>query len=199
MSNLGPEGARSERFEGIYESNYDRILGYALRRANRDEAADVVAETFLTAWRRLEDVPDGPGALLWLYGTARRVLANQERGNRRRERLSERVRAELIPEIEPASAAQGANVAAAAFAKLGAGERELLALVAWEELDAGELAQLYGCSRNAVRIRLHRARRSFARELARLGVSAKQNAAAGHVTPTSPHGVGELVERETPL
>jgi RNA polymerase sigma-70 factor, ECF subfamily len=189
MSTLGPDDARRDRFEAIYESHYHRILGYALRRTNRDEAADVVAETFLTAWRRLEDVPDGRAALLWLYGTARRVLANQERARHRRERLSKRVRAELIPEVESVTLEPGANLAAAALTRLRADERELLMLVAWEQLDAGEIAQVYACSRNAVRIRLHRARRSFTRELARLGVSAKQSAAA----------VCALVEKEEPL
>ena len=91
------------------------------------------------------------------------------------------------------------NLAAVAFAKLRVDERELLALVAWEELDVGEIAQVYTCSRNAARIRLHRARRRFARELARLGVSPKQNTAAGHVTPASRQGVGALVEKEEPL
>jgi RNA polymerase sigma factor (sigma-70 family) len=196
LSDPGTEGARRDRFETIYESNYHRILGYALRRTSRDEAVDVVAETFLVAWRRLDDVPDGEAARLWLYGTARRVLANQERAQRRRERLAGRVRAECVPGAEPAPTAAEVNWAAAAFAKLSLDERELLALVAWEGLAAGEIAQIYGCSSNAARIRIHRARRRFARELARLGVSPKQNAAAGHVTPAGRQGVGALVGKE---
>jgi len=48
--------AHRERFTAIYEANYHRILGYALRRTSRDDTADVVAETFLVAWRRLGDV-----------------------------------------------------------------------------------------------------------------------------------------------
>jgi RNA polymerase sigma-70 factor (ECF subfamily) len=199
LSDLGPEGARRDRFEAIYESNYHRILGYALRRTSRDEAVDVVAETFLVAWRRLENVPDGSAARLWLYGTARRVLANQERAQRRRERLSGRVRAELIPEVESGPAEPELNLTAIAFTKLSADERELLALVAWEELDAGQIARVYTCSRNAARIRIHRARRRFARELARLGVPLKQNAAAGHVTPATRQGIGALLEKEEQL
>jgi RNA polymerase sigma-70 factor (ECF subfamily) len=193
VSDPGRDRERRDRFEAIYESNYHRVLGYALRRTSRDEAADVVAETFLVAWRRLEDVPDGGEALLWLYGTARRVLANQERSHRRRERLSERARADLVREPEPATLGQGVNLAVVAFAKLRAEERELLALVAWEGLDAGEIAEVYGCSRNAARIRLHRARHRFARELARLGVSPKDNAAPGLVTP-EPAGAGAPVK-----
>lgn len=190
---------RRDRFRSLYEANYHRILGYALRRTNQNDATDVVAETFLVAWRRLEDVPQGETARLWLYGTARRVIANQERARRRRERLSERVRADLVPEFEPAREGPDVNVAAAAFARLRADERDLLALVGWEELDAGEIARIYGCSRNAARIRLHRARRRFARELARSGMSAKQNPGAGHVSEGSRQRVGPLVKTEDPL
>jgi DNA-directed RNA polymerase specialized sigma24 family protein len=157
------ERKRRERFTTIYESNYHRLLGYALRRTSEDVAADVVAEVFLVAWRRLEEVPREDEARLWLYGVARRVLANHERSRRRRVRLSERVSRERIVEF----AAGPPGAAAEAFARLRRDDRELLALVAWEGLDAGEIAQVYGCSRNAARIRLSRARRRFARELVR--------------------------------
>ncbi len=63
----GEPADRRRRFEAIYVVNCGPILGYALRRtANGDDAADVVAETFLTAWRRLDDVPPGDEARLWL-------------------------------------------------------------------------------------------------------------------------------------
>src|SRR5262249_40299064 len=69
--------ARRRRFEQIYAANHAAITGYVLRRTdNPDDAADVIAETFLTCWRRLGDVPDGDSTRLWLYGVARRVLAN---------------------------------------------------------------------------------------------------------------------------
>jgi RNA polymerase sigma-70 factor, ECF subfamily len=176
------EQARRDRFTAIYEEHYHRILGYALRRTSPEDAADVVAETFLVAWRRLEELPAADTVRLWLYGTARRVLANQERGRRRRERLHERVRREVERPGEPPESA-----AAAAFAALRPGEREVLALRAWEGLDPGEIAQVYGCSRNAARIRLYRARRRFARELARVGIDPRRSFPAG-----------TLVKREEP-
>jgi RNA polymerase sigma factor (sigma-70 family) len=181
MPGMAQAGAQRDRFQAIYEANYHRILGYVLRRADRDDAADAVAETFLVAWRRLDDVPEGHAARLWLYGTARRVLANQRRARRRRERLAERVRSQG-QESEPSPADTALDSAAAAFARLPPADRELLALVAWEGLDAGEIAQVFGCSRNAARIRLHRARRRFARELDRAGASVKQNLVGGHVS-----------------
>ena len=77
--------AREDRFCALYEWTRPQILAYVLRRtASRDDAADVVAETFEIAWRRLDDVPSGQAGLLWLYVTARYVLANHGRRVRRR-------------------------------------------------------------------------------------------------------------------
>src|SRR5436309_3550195 len=90
------EGDREERFRLLYAATSSAILGYVLRRAeSAEDAAEVVAEAFVTAWRRLDQVPPGPEGRLWLYGVARRVLANYHRGNRRRSRLAERLRGEV--------------------------------------------------------------------------------------------------------
>jgi RNA polymerase sigma-70 factor, ECF subfamily len=80
---------REHRFELLFRANYPAVRAYALRRSSGDSAQDVVAETFLVAWRRLDDVP--ADALPWLYGVARRVLANQRRTMRRSEALGERL------------------------------------------------------------------------------------------------------------
>jgi RNA polymerase sigma-70 factor (ECF subfamily) len=143
------------------------ILGYVLRRTdNPDDAADVIGEVFLTAWRRLEDMPPGEQARLWLYGVARRVLANHHRGVRRRSALTERLRADLAAAYRPPEFAGERAQIAAALRRLPDAERELLTLSAWEGLDNGQIAVVLGCSRNAVRIRLFRARKRFAAELA---------------------------------
>lgn len=92
---------RRRRFEALYAENSPLILAYALRRTDdHADAADVVAETFLAAWRRLDDVPDGDRARMWLYGTARRVLSNHHRGHRRARKLSERVAQDLPRVLE---------------------------------------------------------------------------------------------------
>jgi len=169
-----PQASRRARFRAVYEANYHRVLGYVLRRAaTREDAEDVVAETFLTAWRRLEEVPRGGGARPWLYGVARNALANQRRGEQRRGRLWSRLQAEPMPVKRHGMEGddQLASVAAA-FARLKGDDRELLALVAWEALDPGEIATVLGCSRNAARIRLHRARRRLGRELQRTDAGA---------------------------
>ncbi len=73
------------RFEAVYRRTYEQILGYAVRRCSSPEdAADVVAETYVIAWRRIIELPDGEAGKLWLYGVARRVLANHRRSERRR-------------------------------------------------------------------------------------------------------------------
>src|ERR1700733_4670385 len=161
----GPDGSdeRRRRFEEVYAANCGPILGYVLRRTeNPDDAADVIAETFLTAWRRLEAVPAGDEARLWLYGVARRVLANYRRGERRRAVLADRLRAELAAGYRPAQCTGELAEFAAAFRSLAEADRGGLALGGWEGLDRGQAAAVLGCSRNAVRIRLHRARRRLA-------------------------------------
>lgn len=177
-----PVSGRRERFERIYDANYERILGYALRRSYAaDDAADVVAETFLTAWRRLDDVPEGERARLWLYGTARKVLANQFRTLRRQRRLVDRLRTDLPCLVgDVTSLPEGPDVRAvgAAFARLTRSDRDLLIMVGWESLDAGEIATVVGCSRATARVRIHRARQRFEQALAEEGV--QRIRAVGH-------------------
>lgn len=151
------------RFEALYRACYQDLLGYALRRSARPEAAaDVVADTFLVAWRRINDIPLEQ-ARLWLFGVARKVMANHHRAARRGADLAARLRNELerIDEVP----AEVPDEIASAFRALSEADRELLRLVAWEGLTADELAHVLGCSANAARIRLHRARRRFAEAL----------------------------------
>jgi RNA polymerase sigma-70 factor (ECF subfamily) len=168
------------RFRRIYDENYAPLMGYALRRAAAEDAAEIVSETFLIAWRRLSEVPDGERTRLWLYGTARRVVANHVRSAGRQRRLGERLAGlpvEHVPgpgETHDESAAVGR-----AFTRLAEADRELLLLAGWEELDAGQIAEVLGTTRGAARVRLHRARARFGRELDAEGV--KRPGRAGHV------------------
>ncbi|MEV6040060.1 RNA polymerase sigma factor [Nonomuraea sp. NPDC052116] len=155
-----------QRFEELYLAHYPAIATYVRRRSGSpDDIADVIAETFTTAWRRLNDVPEGDGARLWLYGVARRTLANHFRGEERRAALAVRLREEITTWVNPVT---GAESAYEAFKRLSDDDRELLALVAWEGLGGAEIAKVLGCSRGAARLRLHRARKRLAKELTRL-------------------------------
>jgi RNA polymerase sigma-70 factor, ECF subfamily len=143
------------------EEHTPAVLAYALRRASRDDAADVVAETFLVAWRRLDDVDEGT-ALPWLYAVARNVLLSQQRATRRQQAIAERVAAGS-PDAEETPS--GSPRVLDALAALSEAEREVLMLAAWEELSSSEAAQVLGCSATAYRIRLHRARRRLRERL----------------------------------
>jgi len=184
MTALERDHERRVRFNVLYEANYERILGYALRRTQHADALDVVSETFTVAWRRLAQLPEGDEARLWLYGTARRVLANHQRSLRRRARLGGRLHDEAAS-APSASSAEPTGAVAAAFARLRPGDRELLGLVAWEGLDAREIARVLGCSHNAARIRVHRARRRFAAALDQEDDSVKHPQPTGHVSLTA--------------
>jgi RNA polymerase sigma-70 factor (ECF subfamily) len=153
--------ARRERFEAVYHDLYEPICGYVLRRLREPEdAAEVIAETFATLWRRFDACPHGAELRPWLFGVARRVLANQRRGERRRTALGERLVASFDQAaLEATRSSEDASGLARAFAGLSESDRELLALVAWEGLTNDEIAVALGTNRANVRLRLHRARK----------------------------------------
>jgi RNA polymerase sigma factor (sigma-70 family) len=152
----------------MFRENYPLVRAYALRRAAPDAAQDAVAETFLVAWRRLEDVPED--ALAWLYATARKVLANQRRSASRGAALEERIATAGSPMASPDAADHvvDAELMRLALARLSERSREALMLVAWEGLSGARAARAAGCSTAAFAVRLHRARAQLESELAAL-------------------------------
>jgi RNA polymerase sigma-70 factor (ECF subfamily) len=162
------EPTRAKRFEGLFRDNYPLVRAYALRRAAPDAVQDAVAETFLVAWRRLEDVPDDP--LPWLYGTARRVLANQRRSAARGVALEQRLSgaAGAGAPADLGDVVADAQLVRLALGRLSDRSREALMLVAWEGLDGARAARAAGCSKAAFAVRLHRARAQLAGQLASL-------------------------------
>ncbi|MEV4456231.1 RNA polymerase sigma factor [Microbispora sp. NPDC049633] len=118
------------------------------------------------------DVPAGSSARSWLYGVARRVLANGRRAETRRSALVERLGAELAQreEHDRLPDHEDLDTVRAAFRRLGPDDREVLALASWEGLASAEIAMVMGCSRGAARLRLHRARKRIANELSSAGV-----------------------------
>lgn len=169
MTDALPRDLAEQRFSHLYSAHAREILGYALRRcSDPEDAADAVAETFLAAWRRLPEVPLGDEERLWLYGTARFVLANQQRGERRRTRLAEQLRRELRRQLPSEPAEDGTGILEALSA-LGETDRELLMLVGWEELSPAQAARVLGITALAARSRLHRARRRLQARMAQGG------------------------------
>jgi RNA polymerase sigma-70 factor (ECF subfamily) len=153
------------RFRRLFVEHYPAVLSYARRRVPVDAAEDVAAETFTVAWRRLERIPEH-AARPWLYGVARNLVANVQRGERRRLRLVAKL-SSLAD--SPAPAADSAADVLAALGRLGSRDREVLTLAAWEGLSPQQMAVALGCSANAASIRLHRARRRLAKELGTAG------------------------------
>jgi RNA polymerase sigma-70 factor, ECF subfamily len=147
------------QFEESFRALAGHVYAYALRRAGPEVAQEVTAETFLIAWRRRDRLPAEP--LPWLYGIARRVLANERRSANRRTALAARVAAQPL---QPAPHERHGVIEA--LARLGERDREVLLLIAWEGLSTKEAAAAMGCSNTALAVRLHRARRRLARMLA---------------------------------
>lgn len=147
-----------ERFEALFEAHHQELLAFIRRRSTIGDAEDVVAETFVVAWRRIEEVPDP--ARGWLFAVARNILRNHERSHHRqrslRVQLTER---SLTHSPDPASAIAGRTDLARAWNRLTDVEREVIALTAWDELSQEEAATVLGCTKAAYAVRLYRARR----------------------------------------
>jgi RNA polymerase sigma factor (sigma-70 family) len=178
------------RFEELYDRYSHLILAYAARRtASYEDAADVLADTFTVVWRRINDVPAGDEARLWIYGVARRTLANHHRSRNRQRRLDERLQHEVARVLastqRPRESAEIARISAA-FNRLSPTDREVLTLIGWEGLDHGEVARVMGCSRARIRVRLHRARARLLRALGTNGADPPLTSEEGLSHPRIP-------------
>ncbi len=160
MKEAEREHERRRLFEALYKAYAADVVAYCRWRADSvSDAQDVVADVFLTAWRRLDDVPAGEAARIWLYATARRTLANQRRSTRRRAALAERI-AGATPAQWHSDDPEDHGVHEA-LGRLGALDREVLLLSEWEGLSPAQIASILRCPKVTARGRLHRARRRF--------------------------------------
>ena len=163
------DAVAAEQLEELFRRHHRAVAAYARRRVPSEAADDVVASTFLVAWRRLDEVP--ADSLPWLLAVARNVIATQQRGSRRRGALRLRMeRAGTCATARPA-AEEPAGRVAAALARLPASDREAITLIAWDGLRPAEAATVLGQSPATFRVRLHRAKRRLRRELERGGQS----------------------------
>lgn len=178
------------RFESLYREYYGHLMRYAARRADSGHEADVVAETFTIAWQHLDQLRD-ENALPWLYGIARRVLANDRRGRYRRVRLASRLSAEPAAQAGDHAGEVARRVdLLAAIETLSVRDRECLQLTEWEQLSPEDAAVVMDCSTVAYKVRLHRARRRLATALARqdsLPESSPAEVGRPHPFPSSQH------------
>ena len=179
--------ADAARFETLYARHYRTIWAFCRRRVASDAVDDAVAETFLTAWRKIDDVPDGDRAVLWLYRVAHRTVGRQWRTRDRRRRLTSRlamVRVETSQEPEDrAIDNDDLRRVLAAKNRLNRTDAEVLLLQCWEGLSRNEIADVLELDPNAVSQRLHRARRNLAKEFSRL-----ERRASDRTTPVARKG-----------
>ena len=149
----------------------DPLQRYLGRRLPADQVDDVLSDTLLVMWRRLDDIPRA-AALPWCYSVARQSLANHRRSNRRRLELTEKLRA--LPNPVQGAEPEDPELEEA-LAKLSVSDRELVHLWAWEQLEPREIAVVTGLTTNAVSLRLSRAKKKIEKEMTR-----QNPARAGH-------------------
>ena len=158
------------RFESIWEQHRLEVLAYCLRRTSAADAEDACAETFLVAWRRLDDVPPQPQTILYLYGVAGHVLSNHRRSLRRRSRLDARLsNLGVAPPVDPLHVVVRSSedkLVDGAVSRLSRLDREIVMLDAWEELSREEIAEVLGITRDGVDQRIHRSYKRLGRALA---------------------------------
>lgn len=154
--------ARRERFEAIYRENRQDVLAFLVRRcAQPADAADLLHEVFVVAWRRIKHVPDGVAARMWLFGVAHRALANHRRGVQRRNRL-----VHLLGEVvSAATTPPDYPQVHEALAELSVQDRAIVTMSAWERLTPSEIAAVIDMDPGAVRVRLYRARERLRQHL----------------------------------
>jgi RNA polymerase sigma-70 factor (ECF subfamily) len=160
------------RFVEIYRRYGKPLQAYCARRTGGSQVADAVAETFLVAWRRIDQIPDGDSTLPWLYGVAFRVLSHQWRHKARSQRLVERLRGmadfeSMAPDVVLVRNEEY-RVVLDASARLRPIDQEILRLTLWEELSHADVSVVLGIETSAVKQRAYRARRNLAAEYQRL-------------------------------
>jgi RNA polymerase sigma-70 factor (ECF subfamily) len=154
---------RRDRFEEVAPALMEPLRRFLARRTDPATADDVLSETLLVLWRRLEELPGEP--LPWAYGVARNCLANAERGARRQERVAAKIAAVDRPVESAAGPGGGDDLLGDAMGSLRPDDAELLRLWAWEQLTPSEIAAVLEITPNAASIRLHRAREKLRAEL----------------------------------
>jgi RNA polymerase sigma factor (sigma-70 family) len=152
-------------FSALFARHYPAVWRFVARRAWPDAVDDVVAETFLAAWRRYDDLPTD--ALPWLLNAAGKCLANHRRSATRAGALKERLVEQSTPiRADATTQSFERNALVQAFASLSDGERALLMLTDWDDLPVRRAARALGISPATASARIYRARRKLRAALA---------------------------------
>jgi RNA polymerase sigma factor (sigma-70 family) len=152
---------RHEKFEALYAAHVKDLLSYALRRsASTHDAVETLSEAMLVAWRRIDDVPEGIEARLWLFGVMRNVMNNSRRSSRRQKRLIEKVSSLLEADVHEETRSRDTRTSNVheALKQLRPIEAEVIRLSIWEELTSSQISTLLQIPPETVRTHLHRGR-----------------------------------------
>jgi RNA polymerase sigma-70 factor (ECF subfamily) len=161
-----------EAFSALFTRHAATIQRYVTRRLGPDVADDVVADTFLLAFRQRDSYnPARADALPWLYGIATNLIGRHRRDEVRLYRALARTGADGVtaPFTDQVDSAVTASMAsrrlAAALARLPAAYRDPLLLFVWGDLSYEETAIALGVPKGTVRSRISRARARLPRTL----------------------------------
>lgn len=182
-------GDDQARFDAIFREHFDAVLRFALARMEPEAAKDVAAETLLVAWHDLDRLPAAPRG--WLLGVTRHKIADYYRSAEHSAKLTAKA-AEAMPwaQPDPSDRIVEQDHLNAALARLRAADREVLQLIAWDELSYREAAAVLGCTTTSFAVRLHRARRKLREALegqeTPQSATASQPAESAHVEVKAP-------------
>lgn len=150
------------RFARVYAHYEPYVRRYVARRVAPAAVDDIVADVFMTTWRRLADVPDD--ALPWLYRAAYNHTGTYYRGQGRRSNLIQRIAS--APDSDPADPFHNSveiEHVRAVLLQMSEVDAEILLLALWEDLEIADIAKVLDISTSATRVRKHRAIRRFAK------------------------------------
>lgn len=178
--------ARDARLTARLRDISPDLLRYLRRRTPCEEdAADLLADCLLVAWRRRSSIPDDDeGARMWMFGVAANALRNGARGRRRRQAVADRLREHLITQTRPPDL----DGVRAAIQRLPHDQAELVTLVHWEGFTVVEAAKILGISESTAGGRYQRARLNLARDPDIVELSEPSDASKGSMRPGAPQG-----------
>ena len=162
------------RFRDLFDRHHRALMAYFMRRIpSETDALDATEDVFLVAWRRIDEVPEGDASLPWLYGVARRVLANHRRGVARRSRLWRKIAAEPAYPLQGPASDAVRSVQEEQLLRALATQRKnaaaLRVLTYWEQLPHEDIGHVLGCSTEAVHVRRYRAVKRLGNALGQTG------------------------------
>ncbi|MFJ6199192.1 RNA polymerase sigma factor [Micromonospora sp. NPDC092111] len=170
------------RITELFRRHSADIFAYAASRVGRDDAADVVGDVFLVAWRSRDRVKDGDERA-WLFGVARRLMLAGHRQSAASTALERRLAAQSWGEASVDPLADDVvlqDQVHRTLNKLSGADRELLITATWFDLSPAEAAKVLGVSRPTYAVRLHRARNRFRTAFELLTHEPSASSAPGH-------------------